>query len=123
MAETKKETKAKEIKITQEELQKLIADEVEKITGKRQSKRNVVSREEFEADWERMRERVKFFLPSIPGDPEGEVTVGWNGVMYKIKRGEEVEMPRGVYEILINSGKQVAELEKTKKELANVSME
>lgn len=43
----------------------------------------------------------------VPIDPanrkEGDITVGLNGKMYKIKRGIPVEVPKGVAEILEHS--------------------
>ena len=43
----------------------------------------------------------------VPVDPsnrkEGDITVGLNGKMYKIKRGIPVEVPKGVAEILEHS--------------------
>lgn len=48
---------------------------------------------------------VSMFIPIIDGDTE-DVTVGCNGVMYKIKKGVQVEVPYKVAVILQNSNKQ-----------------
>ena len=45
---------------------------------------------------------VKIRLPRSRKD-EGDVTVGVNGTMYRIKRGVEVEVPDFVAEVLTNS--------------------
>ena len=45
---------------------------------------------------------VKIRLPRSRKD-EGDVTVGVNGTMYRIKRGVEVEVPGFVAEVLTNS--------------------
>ena len=50
-------------------------------------------------------ERVMVMIPYIPGqDPEE--TVGINGVYYKIRKGETVEVPRQVAAVLENSYEQ-----------------
>ena len=48
---------------------------------------------------------VTVFLPFIDGE-EDEVTVGVNGKMWKVKRGEEVEVPRCVAVVIRNSNLQ-----------------
>lgn len=46
-------------------------------------------------------ERVTIKIPFDPTNPKaGDVTVGLNGKMYKIKRGVAVDVPPGVAEIL-----------------------
>lgn len=42
---------------------------------------------------------VKIRLPKIEG-VKGDLTVGWNGVMYKVKRGMTVEVPEVVAKII-----------------------
>ena len=66
-------------------------------------------------------EKVPCFIPYVEGEPE-EVTVGFNGKLYKIKKGEEVEVPRFIYEILVNSGKQRMANHRKQEELANVEL-
>lgn len=48
--------------------------------------------------------KVKITLPKTRENSE-DVTVGLNGEFFKIKRGVEVEVSEGVYEILKNSEK------------------
>lgn len=44
-------------------------------------------------------------IPRLPNGPEGDcVPVGINGYVFKIKRGEDVEVPEPVYNILNDSG-------------------
>jgi hypothetical protein len=43
-------------------------------------------------------------LPNVK-EGSGDVTVGVNGKIYKIMRGEKVTVPRAVYEVLMNSEK------------------
>ena len=66
-------------------------------------------------------ELVEYFIPYTEGEPE-EVTVGFNGKLYKIKKGEDVKIPRFIYEILVNSGKQRMAAHKKQEELANVEL-
>lgn len=74
-----------------------------------------------EEQQKRGKELVPCFIPYVEGEPE-EVTVGFNGKLYKIKKGEEVEVPRFIYEILVNSGKQRMAAHKKQEELANVEL-
>jgi hypothetical protein len=48
-------------------------------------------------------EKVKIKLPYVPGVLEDDVFVGDNGKTYLIKRGETVEVPASVAEILENA--------------------
>lgn len=50
-------------------------------------------------------EFVTVYLPFIEGE-EDEITVGVNGKMWKVKRGEEVEVPRCVAVVIRNSNLQ-----------------
>lgn len=50
-------------------------------------------------------EKVKVLIPYVPGE-DPEQVVGLNGKLYKIRKGETVEVPVGVAKILENSGKQ-----------------
>ena len=52
-----------------------------------------------------MKEKVTIRLPRDPNEKQQEVTVGINGIFYKIQRGKSVEVPRAVAEILENSEK------------------
>ena len=59
--------------------------------------------------------RVKIMIPYIEGE-DPELTVGINGVFYKIIKGEEVDVPRAVAKVISNSNKQMkAALENQKK--------
>lgn len=75
-------------------------------------------------------ERVKIKLFKDNKEYKDDVVVGLNGKIYQIKRGIEVEVPKGVAEILANSQAQeertaemiemlVAETEAKEKELNN----
>ena len=48
---------------------------------------------------------VTVYLPFVEGE-EDEITVGVNGKMYKVKRGEEVEVPRSVAVVIRNANLQ-----------------
>lgn len=48
---------------------------------------------------------VSIFLPYIDGE-EDEITVGVNEKLYKVKRGEEVLVPRAVAVVIRNSNLQ-----------------
>lgn len=51
------------------------------------------------------KETVTVYLPFIEGE-EDEITVGVNGKMWKVKRGEEVEVPKCVAVVIRNSNLQ-----------------
>lgn len=54
-----------------------------------------------------MEEKVTVKIPVDPANRrEGDVTVGLNGKMFKIKRGIPVEVPKGIAEILEHSEEQ-----------------
>lgn len=71
--------------------------------------------------------RVKMRLFKDSGRYSGDVTVGVNGVFYKIKRGEEVEVPASVAEVLEHSDKQTqytaAVIEKAQREYSALASE
>lgn len=49
-------------------------------------------------------ELVEAFYADIPGtEYSGDITVGLNGVMYKIQRGVKVKIPVAIKEIIDNS--------------------
>lgn len=50
-----------------------------------------------------MKEKVTIKLPRLASDEAQDVYVGINGIPYKIPRGQKVEVPRAVAEILENS--------------------
>jgi hypothetical protein len=63
-------------------------------------------------------ELVKAFYPDIPGTHySGDIQVGINGKMFLVKRGEEVEIPRCVKEVIDWS---MSEDQKTEKKLAEL---
>ena len=50
--------------------------------------------------------KKKVFLPLIDGEnAPTEQFVGFNGKAYRVRRGEEVEVPVGVYNILMDAEK------------------
>lgn len=51
------------------------------------------------------KDTVTVYLPFVEGE-EDEVTVGVNCKMYKVKRGEEVEVPKAVAVVIRNSNLQ-----------------
>lgn len=62
--------------------------------------------------------KVPLFIPDIEGE-EPEVTIGYNGKHYKIRRGTEVMVPPGVHEIYMHSERQKAAARARQKELEN----
>ena len=78
-------------------------------------KENGTVKENMEASGD-TRDLVKFRLFKDNDKYSAPVFVGVNGVGYLVKRGEEVEMPRSVYEVLKNSEDQVSEAGKIMKE-------
>ena len=54
-------------------------------------------------------ELADLLVPMNPANPKDtDITVGLNGVLYKIKRGARVKVPKAVVEILENSQAQQA---------------
>lgn len=51
--------------------------------------------------------KVSIMLPFVPGTLDDDVQVILNGKVYLIKRGEVVEVPAAVKEILDNQAKQL----------------
>ena len=63
---------------------------------------------------------VKITLPLLPGaDDEDTAVCGVNGVLYQVKRGEEVEVPRCVAEVFQNADKQKLEAKQRRQALQN----
>lgn len=67
-------------------------------------------------------ELVPYHVPWIEGE-EDEITVGHNGVLYKVKRGEEVQIPRKILAVLLDSEKQKREFAGLKKGMKNQEIE
>ena len=67
-------------------------------------------------------ELVEYSAPFIEGD-DGEITVGHNGKLYKIRRGETVKIPRKVRQVILDSEKQKMAFAKLKKGLANQELQ
>ncbi|MBA9088726.1 hypothetical protein FHR92_005244 [Fontibacillus solani] len=66
--------------------------------------------------------KVKLTIPEDPLNPDDVVPVGWNGIIYAIPRGIEVEVPEVIAEIWRESYQKTQEVNKriresTKKEL------
>ena len=61
--------------------------------------------------------RVRIKLPYVPGVLEDDKYVGDNGKTYLIKRGEYVEVPEGVVEILEGAEKFELEGAETRRKL------
>ncbi len=64
---------------------------------------------------------VTVYLPYIEGE-EDEITVGVNGVMYKVKRGEEVEVPRAVAVVIRNANLQAKMFKEYSDSVKNVAI-
>lgn len=60
--------------------------------------------------------RVRIMLPYVEGEDPDQV-VGLNGVMYKVRKGEPVDVPEGVAEVLRLSNKQIMDSIETKRQL------
>lgn len=67
---------------------------------------------------EAKQETYKITLP-LTEQKQDDVHVGLNGMVYTIQRGEEVEVPAGVYEILKNSEQMDALALKRRRNLAS----
>ena len=113
---------AKEEKLTMEELlQKLEALETkiadtEKKTGEQEAmlsggqKQAILERNLQKAMKAAKKDTVKITLPLLSGDGEDDVAVcGVNGILWQVKRGEAVEVPRCVAEVFHNAEKQKKE--------------
>ena len=129
MAEDKKKKAEQSVDPSISELvAKMVAEELAKAKAEEQAKADAKAKAETEAE-RKLREKqekyanelVPCFLPYVDGEPE-ETTVGFNGKLYKIKKGEEVMVPRFIYEILVRSGKQQLKAHKKQEELANVEL-
>lgn len=66
-------------------------------------------------------ELVEYSAPYV--ENEEDITVGHNGTLYKIKRGETVKIPRKVRQVLLDSEKQKVEFAKLKKGLENQELQ
>lgn len=63
--------------------------------------------------------KVRFRLFKDDGKYKSPVYVGLNGKGYLIQRGVDVELPRGVYEILMHSQEQIVAATELSDELAS----
>lgn len=127
-AETTEEKKVEVPADVSELVAKMVAEELAKAKAAEEAEAEAKEKAETEAEkklreeqQKRGHEKVPCFIPYVEGEPE-EVTVGFNGKLYKIKKGEEVQVPRFIYEILVNSGKQRMAAHKKQEELANVEL-
>ncbi len=55
------------------------------------------------------KDTVKLLLPLLDGEDDDTAVCGVNGVLWQVKRGEEVEVPRCVAEVFHNAEKQKKE--------------
>lgn len=138
MAEDKKK-KTEEVEVKEEKkvevpadvselVAKMVAEELAKAKAAEAAEAEAKEQAELEAEQKLIEEQqkrgmelVEYFIPYTEGEPE-EVTVGFNGKLYKIKKGEDLKIPRFIYEILVNSGKQRMAAHKKQEELANVEL-
>ena len=119
MAEAKKTQGTVDIEALKAEIKaELLAEQkaTEETTGK--VKPTPMTKEEIEY-WD---ELVEYSAPFIEGD-DGEITVGHNGTLYKIRRGETVKIPRKVRQVILDSEKQKMEFAKLKKGLENQELQ
>lgn len=80
------------------------AKESELSSGQKQA---LLERNLQKAMLEAKQDTVKLTLPMLPGADDDDTAVcGVNGVLWQIKRGEEVEVPRCVAEVFANADKQ-----------------
>jgi hypothetical protein len=56
--------------------------------------------------------KVKLTIPEDPLNPDDVVPVGWNGIIYAIPRGIEVEVPEVIADIWRESYKKTQEVNK-----------
>ena len=78
----------------------------------------MVEKKTTEAAEQETEEMVEAFYPNVPGTHfSGDFNVGINGVMYTVKRGEKVMIPKAVKEVIDYS---ISEDEKTAKRLAEL---
>lgn len=50
-------------------------------------------------------EKVKTYIPMVPGSKDDVEFVGMGGMPFYFKRGESVDLPKPLFEILHNCGK------------------
>ena len=50
-------------------------------------------------------EKIKVYIPMIPGSKDDVEFVGLNGMPFYFKRGETVDMPKPIFDVLKNCGK------------------
>lgn len=128
MAESK--TKKTEVPENVSELvSMLVAEELAKAKAQAQAEADAKEKAETEAEKALREEQQKIgmelvpcFIPFVEGEPE-EITVGFNGKLYKIKKGEEVEVPRFIHEIIVRSGKMQMANHKRQEALADVELD
>lgn len=106
----------KELKEAKEDSAK--AKEVQEGSMSNGMKQALLERNLQKAMLEAKKDTVKLTLPLLPGrDDEEEAVCGVNGVLWKVRRGEEVEVPRCVAEVFQNADKQKLEAMKRRKGL------
>ena len=115
MADTKKTPAAVDIEALKAEIKAELKKEQEQATGKVESK--PMTDEEIKY-WD---ELVEYSAPFVEG--EEDIVVGHNGTLYKIKRGETVNIPRKVRQVLLDSEKQKVEFAKLKKGLQDQELQ
>lgn len=106
--------KAELLKEVKAEAKAELLEEMKKETAKEKGTSVPMTKKEIEY-WD---EKVSYHVPWIEGEEE-EITVGHNGKLYKVKRGEDVEIPRKILDILLNSEKQKRAFAEVKKGLKN----
>ena len=132
MAEDKKK-KTEDVEAVNPEISelvaKMVAEQLAKAKAEAAAEAEAKEKAETEAekkqreeDYARGMELVPIFIPFVEGEPE-EVTIGFNGKLYKIMKGEEVEVPRFIHEIIVRSGKMQMANHKRQKALEDVELD
>lgn len=70
---------------------------------------------------EAKKDTVKIRLPLLSDESDDVATCGVNGILWQVKRGEEVEVPRCVAEVFQNAEKQKLEARERRQELMKKS--
>lgn len=96
-------------------------DQTESKEEKAQERKIAAAEKSFKKQLDGMK-KVTLTIPEDPLNPDDVVPVGWNGVIYAIPRGVEVEVPKVIADIWRESYQKTQEVNKriresTKKEL------
>ncbi|WP_342416267.1 hypothetical protein NST83_01180 [Paenibacillus sp. FSL R10-2782] len=101
------------IEATEAEDKKATAEKQKKAADLEKQLENQITREEkdFKKQLVKMK-KVFMTIPEDPNNPDDVVPVGWNGVIYTIPRGIEVEVPEVIRDIWRESYAKTQEVNK-----------